>query len=188
MGIIVFTCGQQPTTGHTDITSDDLPQGWSGACLHVRREWALSAGSSLRRWSRSEVTGPVQKDYGFRPVSICWWAHGNHTLQDSNHHCWWVLHYSVYKPNFLHWAHFILTLCLFQWEVQSQCQSVPHLPRRRSTIITDCTWRPCPSYSMNTRSAVDLLKVTSFESFRHFSSTWRVQLCFFTAFNGASTL
>lgn len=63
------------------------------------------------------------------------------------------------------------TLCFFQWEVQSQCQSVSHPPRRRWTTITDFTWRPCPSYSMNTRSAADFLKVTSFGSSRRFSSS-----------------
>lgn len=82
-------------------------------------------------------------------------------------------------PNLLSWAHFILTLRFFQWEVPSQCQNVPHLLRRRSTNIIDFTWRACPSYSMNTRSTADFQKVTSFRSFRRFTSAWIAQLCFY---------
>ncbi|KAG7223253.1 hypothetical protein INR49_015609 [Caranx melampygus] len=50
------------------------------------------------------------------------------------------------------------------WEVPLQFQCELHLPRRRSTTITHFTWKPCPSYSMNTKSAVDCLKATSFGS------------------------
>lgn len=63
------------------------------------------------------------------------------------------------------------TLCFFQWDVQSQCQSVPYPQRRRSTTITDFTWRACPSCSMNTRSSVAFLKVRRFGSSRHFYSS-----------------
>lgn len=58
-----------------------------------------------------------------------------------------------------------------QWEVQFQYPSVSHPLRRRWTTITDFTWRACPSYSMNTRSAADFLKLTSFGSSRLFSSS-----------------
>lgn len=60
----------------------------------------------------------------------------------------------------------LFSLCFFQWEVRSWCQSASRRPRKRSTTITDFTWRPCPSFSTNTRSNVDFLKVTSFKSFR----------------------
>lgn len=60
-------------------------------------------------------------------------------------------------------------LLLLQWEAQSQCQSLSHPPRRKSITITDCTWRPCPSYSMNTRPAMDSLKTTNSGSSRFLS-------------------
>ena len=62
-------------------------------------------------------------------------------------------------------------LSSFQWEAPSPYQSASHLLRRRLTTTIDFTWRPCPSYSMNTRSAVDSLRITSSGSFRHFTAT-----------------
>ncbi|KAI4813695.1 hypothetical protein KUCAC02_002928 [Chaenocephalus aceratus] len=40
---------------------------------------------------------------------------------------------------------------LLLWEVQSQCRSTSKPPRRRWTTFISFTWRPSPSYSMNTR-------------------------------------
>lgn len=73
---------------HTDKTTDGVPQGWPGACLLIRREWALSAGHFPRWKPGSEATRPVQKGYGLCPVSVHWWAHGAGALQDSTHHRW----------------------------------------------------------------------------------------------------
>lgn len=155
-------------------------QGRSGACLLIWGEWALSAGDFPRGQYGSEVAGPVQEDYGLRPMSVYWWAHGIPALQDSHHNSRWVS--TIILPPTTCPSYFFLFLHqhsshFFQWEVQFQCPSASHPPRRRWTTITDFTWRACPSCSMNTRSAVDFLKLTSFWSSRLFSSsTWTEQL------------